>query len=230
MDQVKVKACDHRQGVVFSIGAGSLTSGGRTDVANAEVDLKIRLSSFHQTDVISFDERARLYIPSLVHPVGPPVVTIDWPDMRTIELGDQFYRDVWEAAWNGARVSVSCEAGHGRTGTFLCRLLGHIGAGTLAWVRENYCHRAVETYAQIAYLRDKGLVYPTDKGSHVDLFPKDKRGIAGWYSDSAKRYTDPRDRDHKARGYGAYDPSGEWTSADDAMLQRKLEAWERGKQ
>jgi protein-tyrosine phosphatase len=54
----------------------------------------------------------------------------------------------------GDKVHVGCLAGHGRTGTFLAALVAHRGASDdpIAYVRENYCVRAVETGQQVAFL------------------------------------------------------------------------------
>lgn len=71
---------------------------------------------------------------------------------------EQFTRVVdWtlEQVDAGRSVFVGCMGGHGRTGLFLTALVLRSGFETddaLAFVRENYCKKAVETDAQIAYL------------------------------------------------------------------------------
>ena len=60
-------------------------------------------------------------------------------------------RDVVQRAHRGERVEVGCLGGHGRTGTALACLA--VLAGTppeeaVAWVREVYCEKAVETDEQ----------------------------------------------------------------------------------
>lgn len=79
---------------------------------------------------------------------------VDWPDFGVPEdvaalrrtLTDLLYR-----ARKGERVEVGCLGGHGRTGTALACLA--VLAGTpandaVAWVRANYCYKAVETDVQ----------------------------------------------------------------------------------
>lgn len=66
----------------------------------------------------------------------------------------------------GHTVHAGCIGGHGRTGTFLAALVTHIQLtegeeggwpptgefDAIAWVRKNYCERAVESKGQIDYL------------------------------------------------------------------------------
>lgn len=59
----------------------------------------------------------------------------------------------------GEHVEIGCLGGHGRTGTALASLA--VLAGTppddaVAWVRANYCDRAVETAEQEAFIRQLG--------------------------------------------------------------------------
>ena len=62
-------------------------------------------------------------------------------------------RSLLARARAGARVEVGCLGGHGRTGTALACLAvltGAPAAGGVAWVRERYCAKAVETPEQEA--------------------------------------------------------------------------------
>ncbi len=54
-------------------------------------------------------------------------------------------------ARTGERVEVGCLGGHGRTGTALACLAvltGTLADDAVAWVRGNYCYKAVETDVQ----------------------------------------------------------------------------------
>jgi len=54
----------------------------------------------------------------------------------------------------GDRVHAGCIGGHGRTGTFMVALAAHMGVeAPIAYVREHYCARAVETQSQIDFLK-----------------------------------------------------------------------------
>ena len=59
--------------------------------------------------------------------------------------------DLLDRARNGQRVEVGCLGGHSRTGTALACLAVLTGTpanDAVAWVRANYCYKAVETDAQ----------------------------------------------------------------------------------
>lgn len=54
----------------------------------------------------------------------------------------------------GKKAHAGCIGGHGRTGMFLSALVAYRKAAEdpIAYVRKNYCHKAVESKAQVAYL------------------------------------------------------------------------------
>ncbi|MFD7502988.1 protein-tyrosine phosphatase family protein [Streptomyces sp. NPDC059850] len=80
-----------------------------------------------------------------------------WPDFRLPsdrEAAAAALRDVWERA-AGERVEVACEGGRGRTGTALAcvAVLDGVPPGeAVAYVREHYAARAVETPWQRRYV------------------------------------------------------------------------------
>lgn len=50
----------------------------------------------------------------------------------------------------GKRVGLFCAGGHGRTGYLAACVLGQLGiTDPIAWLRQNYCEQAVESYAQL---------------------------------------------------------------------------------
>lgn len=83
---------------------------------------------------------------------------LDWPDFGVPDDAGHVVaalRSVLARARAGERVEVGCLGGHGRTGTALACLaiLGGQPAGdAVAWVRANYCTRAVETAEQEAFV------------------------------------------------------------------------------
>lgn len=82
---------------------------------------------------------------------------IRWPDFR-LPADRERAREVLREAWERAareRVEVACGGGRGRTGTALACLAvldGVPATGAVAWVRERYHPRAVETPWQRRYV------------------------------------------------------------------------------
>ena len=84
---------------------------------------------------------------------------VGWPDFGVPddldELRDQLSA-VLARAKAGGLVEVGCLGAHGRTGTALACLAVIDGVDAevaVAWVRANYCERAVETPDQAAFVR-----------------------------------------------------------------------------
>ena len=61
----------------------------------------------------------------------------------------------------GRKVHAGCIGGHGRTGTFFAALVSEFGEkDAIAYVRKHYCDKAVESGAQIAFLKEHFDVTP----------------------------------------------------------------------
>lgn len=95
---------------------------------------------------------------------------VDWPDFGVpadlVALRAALDR-LLHRARSGERVEIGRLGGHGRTGTALACLttmIGHPVDESVAWVRANYCDKAVETDDQAAF---------------VSAFPPVGRGRAG---------------------------------------------------
>lgn len=93
----------------------------------------------------------------LLSPVPWAVRWVRWPDFR-LPTDRRDARDALREAWRraaGERVEIACDGGHGRTGTALAcwAVLDGVPAGqAVAYVRENYDPRAVETPWQRRYV------------------------------------------------------------------------------
>jgi hypothetical protein len=83
---------------------------------------------------------------------------VDWPDFR-LPRDRPAARAALEKAWRRAvdeRVELACSGGRGRTGTALACLAvldGVAADRAVAWVRESYDSRAVETPWQARFVR-----------------------------------------------------------------------------
>jgi hypothetical protein len=83
---------------------------------------------------------------------------VDWPDFELPRDTAAFraaLEEVLDRARQGKRVELGCWGGHGRTGTALACLAvlaGTPASEAVAWVRENYCEKAIETEAQEAFV------------------------------------------------------------------------------
>jgi hypothetical protein len=94
-------------------------------------------------------------------PPGPfpwPSAWVRWPDFRLPAdrpAARTALADAWERA-AGERVELACAGGRGRTGTALACLAvvdGVPAQDAVAWVREHYDPRAVETPWQARFVR-----------------------------------------------------------------------------
>jgi hypothetical protein len=83
---------------------------------------------------------------------------VRWPDFGTpddVASVEDSLRSLLSRARAGQRVELGCLGGHGRTGTALACMVAMTGRDptqAVAWVRENYCERAVETPEQEAFV------------------------------------------------------------------------------
>jgi len=85
-----------------------------------------------------------------------PEIVLDWPDMGIICLPREFWTTLMDLlTQRQAKMLVFCVGGHGRTGTAIASLMAACGwssADAIAWIRANYCRRAVETEEQEEYV------------------------------------------------------------------------------
>jgi protein-tyrosine phosphatase len=87
-----------------------------------------------------------------------PHTHLDWPDFGTpadASVVVDAFADVLARARRGETVEIGCWGGHGRTGTALACLavMTGVDGDPVAWVKTNYCEKAVETEEQAAFAR-----------------------------------------------------------------------------
>jgi len=84
-------------------------------------------------------------------------ICLNWPDMGVVNLPKEFWLDLIKLFdKKKSKVLMFCIGGHGRTGTAMAVLmvlgLGYTPEKAVAWVRDNYCKQAIETWKQINYV------------------------------------------------------------------------------
>lgn len=92
----------------------------------------------------------------------------------------------------GAKLHCGCIGGHGRTGTFLAALVSTFGEkDAIAYVREHYCKKAVESAVQVKFLADHFGIKPVAgaKSYSSKSTKSTKLGLGG--STSGVKYLDP---------------------------------------
>lgn len=146
--------------------------GGWTVWAGAGADCTARLQEFdlllNLTGTSVFD-RHTVGVRELAHwevPSPIPEIVLDWPDMGVVELPRNFWTELVEHLNRSpVRLLVFCVGGHGRTGTAMASIMVACGWGSadaIAWVRTNYCPRAIETHEQELYVRMMAGEIPFD--------------------------------------------------------------------
>jgi hypothetical protein len=88
---------------------------------------------------------------------GPIVVNFPITDMQAPKDAVEFKKMVvWlkEQGQAGKKIHIGCIGGHGRTGTLLVALMKEVtgNVDAIAYVRKNYCSKAVESDAQVRFL------------------------------------------------------------------------------
>lgn len=149
--------CEHPpQCLLRSVEGGwSVSAGAEPDCQKhmGRFDLLLNLtgSSVLARHVIPVQQLAHWEKPPLV-----PEIVLDWPDMGAIDLPRQFWSElVAHLASTRSSLLVFCVGGHGRTGTAIASIMtvcGWESADAIAWVRANYCTRAIETKLQEHYV------------------------------------------------------------------------------
>lgn len=126
---------------------------------------------------------------------APKVVEVKFQitDMKVPDDEDEFVRMIdWlvERVRDGRKVHVGCIGGHGRTGMVLAALASRFGHDRpIAYVRENYCAKAVETGEQVEFLARLFGAEPDATGAKAPLLTSGgKRGKGKRGEDDLDRY------------------------------------------
>lgn len=127
-----------REGVTVIGGAASSPVGG-------PYDLMVSFDHGKDTDPAAFPWNPGEFI---YFPVP------DYQAPKNPEEYKKLVEYVAAALDAGKSVHVGCMAGHGRTGTFLAALVTHMTGNkeSIQFLRDTYCHRAVESTTQMEFL------------------------------------------------------------------------------
>lgn len=130
---------------------------------------RIRGRSLRSSNVSEPAPKWGLYLLGKPPPLTPwPQRWINWPDFwlpRHPEQARSAFEEAHRLAIRGLRVEVACSGGLGRTGTALACIIQFGGVHpeeAIAWVRDHYKTRAVETPWQRRYVR---RFLPSDGGA-----------------------------------------------------------------
>jgi hypothetical protein len=90
---------------------------------------------------------------------GPVEVLFRIPDGHAPKDAHEFKAMInWlsEQLLKGKKIHIGCIGGHGRTGMVIAALKRQVDGteDAITWVRENYCHKAVESSSQVQFLAD----------------------------------------------------------------------------
>jgi hypothetical protein len=151
------RICEHPPICVLKSeeGGWSISAGAEPDCRRnfEKFDLLLNLTgdSVLAGHVIPVAELARWRRPPLI-----PEIVLDWPDMGVVNLPRAFWVDlVGYLAQKRVNLLIFCFGGHGRTGTAIASIMtvcGWESTDAIAWVRANYCPRAIETKQQEEYV------------------------------------------------------------------------------
>ena len=123
---------------------------------------------------------------------GPVIVNFPITDMQAPKDAVEFKKMiVWLKAQGqaGKKIHVGCIGGHGRTGTVLAALVKEVtgNVDAIAYVRKNYCAKAVESDSQVRFLA-KEFGIKEQKGAK-DYGGGSSKGTKEFIYDSKKGYT-----------------------------------------
>lgn len=156
-----IKTCHTDPMNLFKLGKATIWAGSKAAVTD-RVDWSFVVSAVvvRLSCPISTNDAAKGRVPkelTMEDWVEPPVLEIDWPDYSIPSLR----REWWQALVSYLRtvegdVAITCQGGHGRTGTALA-IIASLGGvvpkkvDPVLWLRKLYCLDAVESNSQLGY-------------------------------------------------------------------------------
>lgn len=118
-------------------------------------------------------------------------------------------------------VLVACDGGHGRTGmvlSILAVLTGATDGDPVAFVRQHYCEKAVETYEQIDYIKEiTGVGVTEAPGVGVASYPG---AVTQWYTPD-----EWAQRERLEDGHEPTDPAGSLAQQIEDLTNEEAEQY-----
>lgn len=181
-----------------TLWAGSLASvrlavQNRMVAPELVIDLSGYIDDLNMDPVVAGNTRAREELPAVLFTVDvlpPALLKIEWDDGGVpYELDEMWWKALADHVIKSkGDVLICCQGGHGRTGTALSILLDLLGVcgnegehgDAVVYLRESYCHQAVESESQIAYIEDI---------THMKTTAEPSDPLGGWWTESVKGAT-----------------------------------------
>jgi hypothetical protein len=118
-------------------------------------------------------------------------MSIDWPDYGIPALGRVIWDEIYQLIQRTpGKIAVYCEGGHGRTGTFLSIIAHRFGyREPVKHIRQVYCRKAVESLAQINYIKSFGITVkesPASDYNDYGSFSYNKKGATTYKKNGEK--------------------------------------------
>jgi hypothetical protein len=181
-----------REGENTEIYAGSYNHIAKTFY---RYDWLICLNGSPIRNPITFSQEAKDRIcpteyPKLIRE-SPPRMSIDWPDYGIPALGKVIWDEIYQLIQRTpGKIAVYCEGGHGRTGTFLSIIAHRFGyREPVKHIRQVYCRKAVESLAQINYIKSFGITVkesPASDYNDYGSFSYNKKGATTYKNNGEK--------------------------------------------
>ena len=162
----------------LKVGGGTLYGGsGRFPVKNADVYVVLQSGDMNGLQSDPWEKQKVVEIGYMIQDMGIP---------QNVPRFKKLITWLCTQLQAGKTVHVGCIGGHGRTGTVLSAIVAELGdKDAIQWVRKHYCKKAVESDAQVAFLRKHYGVSAVEPAKKPVVVTVRGRSDAEWQGNSA---------------------------------------------